>query len=134
MNHQLNCISEWILLLLQLLRVHPHIVYKSQLVTESDMTVHLMMQFTSMLKDRSDNLKKMLLARGCLGNRCRYIAIWSQIILLTTRQNGSKLRWENCSHYPKVRLDKQTLLFLPLTSMCLGGPLGSRGSQKFHCQ
>lgn len=79
-------------------------------------------------------LKMRLLARRYLGSSYRCIAIWSQIILLTKRQNGSKLKWENCSHYPKVRLDKQTLLFLPLTHICLEGPLGSRGSQKFHCQ
>lgn len=29
------------LLLLQMLRVYPHLVYKSQLISESDMTVHL---------------------------------------------------------------------------------------------
>lgn len=75
-----------------------------------------------------------LLARKYLGSSYRCIAIWSQIILLTTRQNGSKLRWEDCIHYPKVRLNKQTLLFLLLTRICLEGPLGSRGSQKFHCQ
>lgn len=115
----------------QMLRVYPHLVYKSQLISESDMTVHLYAEG----QERIFLKKKMrLLARRYLGSSYRCIAIWSQIILLTKRQNGSKLKWENCSHYPKVRLDKQTLLFLPLTHICLEGPLGSRGSQKFHCQ
>lgn len=64
--------------------------------------------------------KKCCLARRYLGSNNRYIAILSQINLLTTRQNCSKLRWENCDHYPKVRLDKQTVLFLPLTLMSAG--------------
>lgn len=130
MKHQFNCSREWKLLLFRCF-VFIHILY-----TSPSLSVNLTWQYTSMLKGKSGNFfKKMrLLARRYLGSSYRCIAIWSQIILLTKRQNGSKLKWENCSHYPKVRLDKQTLLFLPLTHICLEGPLGSRGSQKFHCQ
>lgn len=40
-------------LILQLFQIYLHLVHKLLLLTESDKTVHLVMQFTTMLKGRS---------------------------------------------------------------------------------